>query len=451
MIVHCKYDKLVKPSSLKDHPKNRNKHGSDQIERLAKLYQYHGIRHPIVVSNRSKCIVAGHGRKLAAIRAGVKEVPVVYQDFDSDEAEYAFIQADNAIALWADLDLSGINSDLGDLGPDFDIDMLGIKNFVIEPADKDRGCDEDEVPERVEPKTKLGDIYQLGRHRLMCGDSTSIDAVEKLMNGEKADMVFTDPPYGDNMAGFDFRGLTGDEKLKSFKRNTIKNDDDLSFLKDVAANIIIVCKERTPKIVFFKWSKWEEIKACFEVFGSPSSCCVWDRVRIATAQFIFNPVHEFAFFWGSLLEKQNTSNLTNVWRCKKELETKDLHPTVKPIEIIEGAIDAACVGHGLVIDLFGGSGSTLIACEKTNRKCFMMELDPHYCDVIVARWEKYTGQKAELINAASSNSDSNLVEVDNGTKRGTPEETSVQARTEREPKRWKHSPARSKGSQEAKR
>ena len=132
------------------------------------------------------------------------------------------------------------------------------------------------------------------------------------------------------------------------------------------------------------------------MFGEPSSCCVWDRSEIADATFIFNPVHEFAFFWGSLAKKQNRSNLTNVWRCKKEYENKKLHPTVKPIEIIEAAIDAACVKNGLIVDMFLGSGSTLIACEKTNRKCFGMELDPHYCDVIIARWEKYTGKTAKL-------------------------------------------------------
>jgi hypothetical protein len=135
--LHCKFDELVDPKALKDHPKNRNKHGNDQIERLAKLYDYHGIRHPIVVSKQTGMIVAGHGRKLAAIRAGLKEVPVVYQDFESDDAEYAFIQADNAIALWSDLDLSGINSDLPDLGPDFNLDVLGIKNFTLDMAEKE--------------------------------------------------------------------------------------------------------------------------------------------------------------------------------------------------------------------------------------------------------------------------------------------------------------------------
>lgn len=135
MIIHCKYDELTDPNKLKNHPKNRNKHGQDQIERLAEIYKYQGIRHPIIVSKKTGLIVAGHGRKLAAIRAGIKEFPVVYQDFESDEQEYAFIQSDNAIALWADLDLSLINNDIQDLGPDFDIDLLAIKNFVLDMSE----------------------------------------------------------------------------------------------------------------------------------------------------------------------------------------------------------------------------------------------------------------------------------------------------------------------------
>lgn len=135
IIFYCKYDELINPKKLKNHPKNRNKHGQDQIDKLAELFKYHGIRHPIIVSNLSGCIVAGHGRKLAAIRAGLTEYPVVYQEFASNEAEYAFLQADNAIALWAELDLSGINADLPDLGPDFDINMLGIKDFVLDTSE----------------------------------------------------------------------------------------------------------------------------------------------------------------------------------------------------------------------------------------------------------------------------------------------------------------------------
>ena len=134
--IKCLYDELIDPKKLKDHPKNYNQHGSDQIERLAKLYEYHGVRHPIIVSKQSGFIVAGHCRKLASIRAGIKKFPVVYQDFENETAETAFVESDNAIALWAELDLSSINKELENLGPDFDIDMLGIKNFVLEPADK---------------------------------------------------------------------------------------------------------------------------------------------------------------------------------------------------------------------------------------------------------------------------------------------------------------------------
>lgn len=132
MNIHCKYDQLVDPKSLRDHPKNRNKHGQDQVERLASLYATNGIRHPIIVSRQTNCIVAGHGRKLAAILAGVEKMPVVYQNFETPEKEYAFIQSDNAIALWAELDLLMIKSDIQGFGPDFDISTLGIKNFTTE-------------------------------------------------------------------------------------------------------------------------------------------------------------------------------------------------------------------------------------------------------------------------------------------------------------------------------
>lgn len=153
--VHCKFDELIDPSALMNHKKNRNKHGQDQIERLAELYKYHGIRHPIIVSNRTKCIVAGHGRKLAAILAGVKKYPVVYQDFKNDEAEYAFLQADNAIASWSELDMSAINNDVADLGPDFNVDMLGIFNFTIDMAEKDFNPDDEDSDDSKESKEKL--------------------------------------------------------------------------------------------------------------------------------------------------------------------------------------------------------------------------------------------------------------------------------------------------------
>lgn len=383
MKIHCKYDQLANPKELKNHPKNRNKHGQDQIERLAELYKYHGIRHPIIVSNLSGFIVAGHGRKLAAIRAGIKEMPVVFQDFDSSEAEYAFIQADNAIALWAELDMAGINSDIGDLGPDFDINMLGIQDFTLDVAEKEFEGDPDEVPEVVDPVAKLGQIYKLGEHRLMCGDSTDEATVAKLMNGEKADMVFTDPPYGINEKGDRSHrgGLTQGNKLKDFK------DDSIQYAID-AFNL---CQGlNIPTQIW-----WGANYYCHSL-PQTNNWLVWDK-RVEDKQKDFNSDCELAWVQNG---KNSTRIFRHLWKGLikgSEHGQARVHPTQKPIALAEWCFD----NYGKpksVLDLFGGSGSTLIACEKTNRKCFMMELDPHYVDVIIARWEKLTGKKAELLN-----------------------------------------------------
>lgn len=370
--IHCKFDELLDPKKLKDHPKNRNKHGSDQIERLAELYKYHGIRHPIIVSTRSKCIVAGHGRKLAAIRAGIK-IPVVYQDFESDEAEYAFIQSDNAIALWSDLDISAINADLGDLGPDFNIDMLGIKDFTLDVAEKEGLTDPDEVPEVVEPKAKLGQIYKLGEHRLMCGDSTSIEAVEKLMNREKANFVFTDPPYG---VGFQYN-----------KHEDKGGAEYVDFIRKIwhilsSMNCPMVL---TPGNVNLNlWLKFSDFKLACWVKKNAMSPASNAHLNLFEIILTYN-----------VKQKRNTDLFE--YSVKQQKDVGD-HPCPKILDLVVDAIDSWAPTNAILFEPFGGSGSTLIACEKTNRKCFMMELDPHYIDVIIARWEKFTGKKAELIH-----------------------------------------------------
>lgn len=406
MKIHCKYDQLANPKELKNHPKNRNKHGQDQIERLAELYKYHGIRHPIIVSNLSGFIVAGHGRKLAAIRAGIKEMPVVFQDFDSSEAEYAFIQADNAIALWAELDMAGINSDIGDLGPDFDINMLGIQDFTLDVAEKEFEGDPDEVPEVVEPVAKLGQIYKLGEHRLMCGDSTDEATVAKLMNGEKADMVFTDPPYGmfldADYSGMkndlDFataKGFTGGKKYK----NIIGDHEDFNpkFITNVF-NLFGSCKE------IFLWGA--DYYAEILENKNDGSWIVWDKRANSGGDIASDESSDkmygscFELCWSKKKHKRDIARIkwAGVFGTEQEFDRKRHHPTQKPIALSAWFIERYSEKNDAVIDLFGGSGSTLIACEKTNRKCFMMELDPHYVDVIIARWEKFTGKKAELIN-----------------------------------------------------
>lgn len=391
MNIHCKYDELLNPKKLKNHPKNRNKHGQDQIDRLAELYKYHGIRHPIIVSKRSNCIVAGHGRKLAAIRCGMEEFPVEYQDFVSDEAEYAFLQADNAIALWAELDLSGINSDLGDLGPDFDINMLGIKDFKLDLNEEEPEGDPDAIPEHVEPKAKLGDIYQLGEHRLMCGDSTSIQDVERLMDGQKADMVFTDPPYGidvvktdGNVGGnrkngrisFANAGKYG-AKANCGTYKPIIGDDkpfDPSFLLTLAPyQIIWGANNFSSKLPDNShWIVWYKNIPDNNFSGAELAWTSIDKKTVKT----------YPYTWAGMTRAGN----------RKEELAKRVHPTQKPVGLFVNIFND--YKFGSCIDLFGGSGSTLIACEKTKRKCFMMELDPHYIDVIIARWQKYSNKKA---------------------------------------------------------
>jgi DNA modification methylase len=374
MEVKCLYDSLVPVSKLTPHPKNRNQHSKEQVERLAKILKYQGWRYPIKISNQTGFITSGHGRLYAAIENGWKEVPVNFQDYESDDQEYADLQADNSIASWAELDLSGINSDIGDLGPDFDIDLLGIKDFVLEPADKlEPQCDEDETPEHIEPKTKRGDIYKLGNHRLMCGDSTSLDDVEKLMAGDKADMVLTDPPYG---IGFEYN-----------QHKDTKGEQYTDFCSEWFNNLIIFSDFI---LVFTGWS--------YNGFWSskePKDTFYWlcRNKRNGGSISNFRKV-EPIYIWGRPATKYDFDFFDVTTKIDPGLHGK--HTCPKPVELIEQVI-AGCKENGNVLDVFGGSGTTLIASEKTNRKCFMMEIDPHYCDVIVARWEKYTGKKAELI------------------------------------------------------
>lgn len=366
---------FVSVKDLKPNPKNRNKHPKDQIERLAKIISEQGFRRPIIVSNQSGLVVVGHGRLMAAKKLKLETVPVIYQDYATPELEYADQVADNAIALWAELDFSGINSDVPDLGPDFDIDLLGIKNFEIDVSDKEPGCDEDEVPEKVEPKSKLGDIYQLGNHRLMCGDSTSIDAVEKLMNGEKADMVFTDPPYGINYDAKDLNLKTSSNFGK------IKNDDgslDLDFMfSDLVPIKIIWGANCFPKKLPHR-GRW----ICWYKRGDGAENAIGSPMELAWVDIDHGYDRHYKIVHGGFVNSDGG---------------KRVHPTQKPILLAQKCFEDFKAEKN-ILDYFGGSGSTLIACEKTNRKCYMMELDPHYIDVIVARWEKYTGKKAELIN-----------------------------------------------------
>jgi DNA modification methylase len=398
--IHCKYDEMVDPKKLKDHPKNRNKHDKDQIERLAKLYEYHGIRHPIIVSSRSKCIVAGHGRKAAAVKAGLKEMPVVYQGFDSEESEYAFIQADNAIALWAELDLSGINDDLGDLGPDFDVDVLGIKNFTVDVADKEFEADEDEVPEaRPEPKVVMGEVYILGNHRLMCGDSTAITDIERLMNGEKADLTFTSPPYNANTKAGDGDIFTSKKSKKLYADGYSDNLESEKYV-DFAKQVLENCFISTDGFIFWNVSynansRFEYIKQIADRLPNLIEQICWKKSSTIPFKGSLMRDWEPIYLFSTNNEKLKLDEVvSNHWQISNTNSQQENHKACFPVELPEKGINLIKKKTGIVFEPFCGSGSTLIAAEKTDRKCYGMELDPIYCGVILDRWQKFTGKKA---------------------------------------------------------
>lgn len=397
MNIYCKYDALVPLKDLKPHPKNRNKHPDEQIDRLAKLYEYHGVRHPIIVSKLSGYIVVGHGRKAAALKAGLKEFPVVYQDFADETAEYAFIQSDNAIASWSELDLSAINSDIIDLGPDFDLDMLGIRDFVLEPIEKlDPQCDEDEVPDVLpEPKVVLGDLFILGKHRLLCGDSTAITDVERLMDGKKADMVFTDPPYNTGMSSKPNRGST---RLSHMFDDDFSDDEWQNLLASLSSNYWIITKDSAVAYISLDWRRSHELVPVVKSAGFKfSNLIVWDKMVHGLGsdyKYTHEFIHVFKKGKPDINSHQGDQEYQDVWHIQRKIGKDEDHATKKPIELIERSLRHASQIGNIVADLFGGSGSTLIACEKTDRQCFMMELDPHYCGVILDRWQKFTGKKA---------------------------------------------------------
>lgn len=411
---------------LSDNPKNRNHHPDDQIDRLAELIKYQGWRVPIIVSNQTGLIMAGHGRVMAAKKLGMKNVPVSYQDFETEEQAYAFLISDNSIASWAELDLSKIQMDVKGLSTDFKIEMLGLRNPLVEPEVVAPGCDQDEVPEvPKETICKLSDIWILGNHRLMCGDSTSIDAVENLMNGENAELCFTSPPYADQ------REYNGEKELSTQHLATFIRAS-CHLCKYYAINLGLSRKEgqlntywddyiteaRSSNLLFLSWNVWDK--------GECGS--------IGNQTAMFGISHEWIFVFGpnkkelnrtvenksagelanhngnrqkdGTVKKQKDriigqySQLKTIYQCTAQKARDEIdHPARFPVGFPEGYIEAMTLHGESIYEPFGGSGTTLIACEKTNRRCFMMEIDPHYCDVIVARWEKYSGKKATLLNA----------------------------------------------------
>ena len=369
----------VDTGSLIPYAKNSRTHSETQVAQIAGSIKEFGFNNPVLIDETGS-IIAGHGRVLAAQKLGLQTVPTITLEHLSETQRKAYVIADNRLALNAGWDDQMLTLELNDLKDDgFDLSLLGFDademNALLNPIKETEGLtDEDAVPEvPEEPKTKPGDIYKLGRHRLMCGDSTSIDAVEKLMDGQKADMVFTDPPYGFNY-------------VKKSDGSSIQNDGDE--FEDVIRDAISLVQCDTYFVCGDAKTARKFLSAT-EHLGEPKSLIVWVK-PIQHRMHKFEPCHEFIWYWG---ENGSPFYGENVFQAKRAIEK--VHPTVKPIELIEYCLKS--VEKKIVVDFFGGSGTTMIACEKLGRTNFTMELDPKYCDVIVKRWEDFTGQKAELL------------------------------------------------------
>lgn len=400
--VFCAFDEVVEINKLKENPRNPNTHPSVQIDLLAQIIKKTGWRAPITVSNLSGFIVKGHGRLQAAKAAGFKHCPVEYQNFLDEEEEMAALLADNKLAELAEIDVEKLT----EIFKDYEFEDLSLTGYSQEEFDElvevfeeaELLGDPDEVPEEVETRCKLGDIWQLGNHRLMCGDSTSRNDIEQLMNGEKADMAFTDPPWNVNY------GAVKEGNAQGYKPRTILNDfmgteDFKEFMYKAFSSLNFAQKDGAMTYVVMSAQEWGNMMLTLAQNDYHwSSTIIWNKDSLVLSRKDYHTKYEPIWYgWKEgtrlcPLEDRKQSDVWDIARPKKSEE----HPTMKPVELVEKAINNSSKPGDVVIDLFGGSGTTLIASEQTKRRCRMMELDPKYCDVIITRWETLTGKKAVL-------------------------------------------------------
>ena len=390
-------------NDLKPYPQNAKKHPSEQVEHIANSIREFGFQQPIVV-DKDNVVVIGHGRLLAAKKLNMDSVPCVRADDLTDEQIKALRLADNKTneSEWdfdlLDMELSDIEIDMEQFG--FDLDIDDEPQEVVED-------DYNEEPP-AEPKAKLGDIYQLGRHRLMCGDSTKAEDMSALMGDDKADMVFTDPPYnvaiGSKNAFLNSvqkagrctediandKGMTDEEIGEKLWKPAFINMRDFS--KDCCSLYVTMPQGGTHMMMMMMArAAWQVKHELMWLKNSPT----FSMGRL-DYDYQHEPIlygwNKSHVFYGK--GEQNKS----VWKFDKPRKC-DLHPTMKPIPLVVNALLNSSKENGIILDAFGGSGTTLIACEQTNRNARLMEFDAKYVDVIIDRWEKFTGEKAVLLNA----------------------------------------------------
>jgi DNA modification methylase len=401
-----------KINEIKPYSKNAKKHPISQIKKIAQSIQEFGFNQPIVIDSKN-IIIVGHGRYEASKLLKLEEVPILQIDLSEQQAK-AYRLADNKLneSKW-DMDL--VIEELKELAGEM-VDLTGFdKNLILE-------VQEFETPEPPKsPNTKTGEIFQLGDHRLMCGDSANAEDVKKIMDNQKAQLIFTDPPYN-----VDYKspgGLSYNSKKFGGTGGKIFNDNKtdaecLKFYTDVLKNIYLFSKDDATIYWWFANKNNHINRQAFENANwKMSQIIIWvkNSMVFSHGQDYHRQYEPCMLGWKKgkshfrnkqIVNLKDVINLDfddfktmfNVWYEKRDLTTEYVHPTQKPVRLAERALKRHSKQDDIVLDLFGGSGSTLICCEQMNRKCFVMEMDPKYCDVIIKRWEDFTNQKAKKIN-----------------------------------------------------
>ncbi len=407
----------VSVGKLMPYARNARTHSESQIAQIAASISEFGFVNPILVGEDDG-IIAGHGRLMAAKLLGLDEVPVIRLAHLTDTQRRALIIADNKIAENAGWDEEMLKLELHTLQDEmFDLDILGFDDEALdalleeEGATKDGQTDEDAAPEvPVTPISVEGDLWLCGEHRVLCGDSTLLTSLEKLMGQDLADMVFTDPPYNVNYAN------NAKDKGRG-KNRPILNDnlggDFEQFLYDCCSNMLMFCKGS-----MYICMSSSELHTLYQAFvkagGKWSTFVIWAKNTFSMGRADYQRQYEpILYGWKEGHDHFwcGARNQGDVWFVNKP-HANDLHPTMKPVELVERAISNSSKTKDIVLDAFGGSGTTMIACEKTRRRARLVELDPKYVDVIVRRWQEFSGKKATL--AATGQSFEELAETRTG-------------------------------------
>jgi DNA modification methylase len=384
--------------SLIPYARNAKQHTDTQVAQIAASIREFGWGAPILVDGKNN-VIAGHGRLLAARKLGMSEVPVVPMDHLTDIQRRALILADNKIGENASWEEELLGLELAELqSSGFDLGITGFSPdewdaLIAGDTDNDGLTDEDQVPEVTEnPISRAGDVWLLGEHKVLCGDATKAEDYKALLGDELVDMTFTDPPYNVNYAN------TAKDKMRGKNRpilNDNMGDGFGAFLLAACQNILNVTKGAV--YIAMSSSELDTLQSAFRAAGGKwSTFVIWAKNTFTMGRADYQRQYEpILYGWRDGADHYwcGARDQGDVWQIKKP-HKNDLHPTMKPVELVERAVRNSSKTRDLILDPFGGSGSSLIACEKSGRRARLIELDPKYVDVIVKRWQDFTGAEA---------------------------------------------------------